>query len=137
MVSNINDFKNASRKELTLSGGLTIMVQKPSLLAIARKGKIPNALMAEVSAMFGETAKNQKVTENLVNDNFSDLVELVEAMCEAAVVEPKYADIKDYLSDEQKFEIFSFTQADVNEVAPSLSAKGNNIDNSDGSTVQG
>ena len=137
MVSNINDFKNASRKELTLSGGLTIMVQKPSLLAIARKGKIPNALMAEVSAMFGETTKNQKVTENLVNDNFSDLVELVEAMCEAAVVEPKYADIKDYLSDEQKFEIFSFTQADVNEVAPSLSAKGNNIDNSDGSTVQG
>lgn len=137
MVSNINDFKNASRKELTLSGGLTIMVQKPSLLAIARKGKIPNALMAEVSAMFGETAKNQKVTENLVNDNFGDLVELVEAMCEAAVVEPKYADIKDYLSDEQKFEIFSFTQADVNEVAPSLSAKGNNIDNSDGSTVQG
>lgn len=137
MVSNINDFKNASRKELTLSGGLTIMVQKPSLLAIARKGKIPNALMAEVSAMFGETAKNQKVTENLVNDNFSDLVELVEAMCEAAVVEPKYADIKDYLSDEQKFEIFSFTQTDVNEVAPSLSAKGNNIDNSDGSTVQG
>lgn len=137
MVSNINDFKNASRKELTLSGGLTIMVQKPSLLAIARKGKIPNALMAEVSAMFGETAKNQKATENLVNDNFSDLVELVEAMCEAAVVEPKYADIKDYLSDEQKFEIFSFTQADVNEVAPSLSAKGNNIDNSDGSAVQG
>lgn len=137
MVSNINDFKNASRKELTLSGGLTIMVQKPSLLAIARKGKIPNALMAEVSAMFGETAKNQKVTENLVNDNFGDLVELVEAMCEASVVEPKYEDIKDYLSDEQKFEIFSFTQADVNEVAPSLSAKGNNIDNSDGSAVQG
>lgn len=122
MISTIEQFKNQSVKEVQLPGGFTVLCKPVSLLGLISKGNVPNALMSQVSAMFGQNTKdpNQEVD---VMQNAKDMTSLIECMCEECLVEPKYSDIKDYLTDEQKTAIFNFSQGGINEVAPSVEDK--------------
>lgn len=88
-------------------------VKRPSLMKLAKNGKIPNSLLSKATDLFA------KGTSAMVGDDKSTLTEMYDVMrviCEAALVEPTLKDVEDAgldLSDEQMIAIFSYTQEGI------------------------
>lgn len=86
-------------------------LKRPSLLVMVKTGKIPNTLLNQATQLF------QKGAGSLGKDNtISDMYDIMETICEAALVKPLYKEIKDAglsLTDEQMMAIFSYTQQGV------------------------
>ena len=86
-------------------------VKRPSLLVMVKTGKIPNSLINQATQLF------QKGAGSLGKDNtISDMYDIMETICDAALVSPSYSEIKDAglnLTDEQMMAIFSYTQQGV------------------------
>lgn len=83
-------------------------MRKPSLLALAKHGKIPNPLLKSVTTLFagGEVVKDEK--------SLADIYDLCNIFAEAALIEPSYDDLKAAnmnLTDEQLLFIFKYSQA--------------------------
>lgn len=91
---------------------LVVRMKRPSLMILAKSGKIPNKLLKTATEMFnGESGADD---EDL--DALSKTFELLEIICEASLVEPKYKDFKSAgmdLSDEQLIAIFNYTQRGI------------------------
>lgn len=88
-------------------------IKRPSIMALAKAGKIPNALLDSANRMFFGDNKNQKYDR----DALSQVFEVIDILCEAAFIEPKYQDLKEVgieLSDDQYMFLFNFTQKGVN-----------------------
>lgn len=87
-------------------------MRRPSLLVMAKKGKIPNKLLATATDLF-----NGGNSHNANNDSIlSDTYDVCEAIAEAALVEPTMAEIKEAgleLSDNQLIAIFNYAQRGV------------------------
>lgn len=86
-------------------------LRRPSLLVMVKTGKIPNSLINQATQLF------QRGASSLGKDNtISDMYDIMETVCEAALVKPTYKEIKDAglsLTDEQMMAIFSYTQQGV------------------------
>lgn len=84
-----------------------IGVKPVSLMAMMQKGTISNELLGEVVKLFEDDTKEINPT-----DIFSDMemvnsvMEMMNRVCKEVMIEPKYEEIKDYMSDEQKQSIF-------------------------------
>ena len=87
-------------------------MRRPSLLVMAKKGKIPNKLLATATDLF-----NGGNSHNASNDSIlSDTYDVCEAIAEAALVEPTMAEIKEAgleLSDNQLIAIFNYAQRGI------------------------
>lgn len=87
-------------------------MRRPSLLVMAKKGKIPNKLLATATDLF-----NGGNSHNANNDSIlSDTYDVCEAIAEAALVEPTMAEIKEAgleLSDNQLIAIFNYAQRGI------------------------
>lgn len=88
-------------------------LKRPSLLTMAKTGKIPNSLIEQATSLFA------KGTESLVNgkgNTLGEMCDIVDVIVEAALVEPTLKDLQSIgleLSDEQKMAIFSYSQGGV------------------------
>lgn len=86
-------------------------MRRPSMLLLAKLGKIPNTLLGTANKLFSES--------KLDNDNEQMLAEfysVVEAIAEASFIQPTYKEIKEAgltLSDDQLMFIFNYTQQGV------------------------
>lgn len=91
-------------------------LKRPSLMAMAKSGRIPNALLDSANELF---AQGPAVTANKkINDMnmMKDMLEVLDVICEEAFVEPTYAEIKKAnvtLTDDQYLFIFDYTQRGV------------------------
>lgn len=87
-------------------------MRRPSLLVMAKKGKIPNKLLATATDLF-----NGGNSRNASNDSIlSDTYDVCEAIAEAALVEPTMEEIKNAgleLSDNQLIAIFNYAQRGI------------------------
>lgn len=87
-------------------------MRRPSLLVMAKKGKIPNKLLATATDLF-----NGGNSRNANNDSIlSDTYDVCEAIAEAALVEPTMEEIKNAgleLSDNQLIAIFNYAQRGI------------------------
>lgn len=87
-------------------------MRRPSLLVMAKKGKIPNRLLATATDLF-----NGGNSHNANNDSIlSDTYDVCEAIAEAALVEPTMAEIEEAgleLSDNQLIAIFNYAQRGI------------------------
>ena len=88
-------------------------VRRPSMLVLAKQGKIPNALLNAASDLFtkGGSGLNTNDTEML-----SQVYDICKIMCESALIEPTLEEIESIgleLSDEQMMAIFNYTQYGV------------------------
>ena len=84
-------------------------VKRPSLMELCAKEIIPNTLLAEAQQLFeGDLQKG-----NLLKYN-----EIMRKVCEVALIEPKYSDVVDILTDEQIVTIFDYTQKGVVALLP-------------------
>lgn len=97
---------------------LIARVKRPSLLVLAKQGKIPNTLLGTANELFA------KGGGGLDTDNtklLSDMYEISRIMAEATLIEPSLADIESVgleLTDDQLTAIFNYTQVGVKALEP-------------------
>ena len=93
-------------------------VRRPSMLVLAKQGKIPNSLLAAAGELFS------KGGEGMDSDNenmLSNIYDICKIICSASLVEPTMDDIENAgieLSDDQLMAIFNYTQNGVKALEP-------------------
>lgn len=91
-------------------------LRRPSMMALAKSGKIPNSLLSTANSLFikgGVDAGNEAAMK--------EVLEVVDVLCESAFVEPTYSQLKEAgieLTDEQYMFIFNYTQNGVKALKP-------------------
>lgn len=110
MITSLEEIKAiAGARELEIEGWeketpFVCKLKRISLLELASKGKIPNGLMSTVMALFeGDKAKTDKI-------DVKDFAQVMDLFCEMSLVEPNYKEVKEYLTDNQKTQIFNYAQ---------------------------
>lgn len=88
-------------------------LRRPSMLILAKSGKIPNSLLTTANQLFSGDA-----TEGRENDEkmLADMYDVCRIICDSALVEPTLADIEGVgmqLSDDQMLAIFNYTQSGI------------------------
>ena len=116
-ITSLEDIKNLKAKEgevIELPGfdentPFIARVKRPSLMELCQTGTIPNALLGAA----------QKVFEGSIDKaNIKDYGEVIRQVVEIALIEPKYSEVKDLLTDDQKVMIFDYTQKGVVALLP-------------------
>lgn len=88
-------------------------VRRPSMLVLAKSGKIPNTLLSSAGELFtkgggGMDSDNERM--------LSDMYDIMYIICEAALIQPTLKEIESVglqLSDDQMMAIFNYSQAGV------------------------
>lgn len=89
-------------------------IRRPSLLVLAKSGKIPNTLLHTANELFS------KGGGGLDSDNIGmlgDMYDIMHIICESALIHPTLQEIESaglQLSDDQMMAIFNYSQAGVN-----------------------
>lgn len=130
-ITSIEEFKSQSQPLVDIVGFepgqyITVRLKRISLMALCKTGKIPNSLLQKSTELF--TGKGKQVDGAKVIENISELDginQIIDTVCEAAMVEPRFDDVKDYLTDEQKTEIFQWTQGGVKALESFRTEQGN------------
>lgn len=112
-ISQLNEYAKGQLVELPSFGEgqpFFARLRRPSMLALAKSGKIPNSLLATANRMFDSSLDTKN--ENMLKDFYT----VIETILEAAFVEPTYQEIKNagvQLSDDQLIFVFNYTQQGV------------------------
>lgn len=88
-------------------------VRRPSMLVLAKSGKIPNTLLATANELFAKGGAGMDTDDPKMLGNFYDTCRVI---CEAALIQPTMAEIESAgiaLSDDQIMAIFNYTQTGV------------------------
>jgi len=124
-VITAEQFKAKALREVDIQGfeageKITIRIRSLSLMKLVTTGRIPNALMATALELF--EGKKKASAEELADtfaqtDKLTNMAGLIDVICENAMVEPSYAEVGEYLTDDQKMEIFQYTQGGVKDLS--------------------
>lgn len=93
-------------------------VRRPSMLVLAKQGKIPNSLLSTANELFvgggsGVDIENEKLLQ--------DMYDVCMIVCDACLIEPTLQDIEDAgltLSDDQIMALFNYAQQGVKALEP-------------------
>lgn len=86
-------------------------VRRPSMLVLAKQGKIPNTLLNAAGELFSKGGTNPN-SDNMLGDMY----DICEIICEASLIQPTFQQIREAgmaLSDDQVMAIFNYTQVGV------------------------
>ena len=144
-VCTLEDLKKAFGGEIVDLPGFssempvfTVRLRRPSLMAMVKNGKIPNDLLTEANTLFTRGAAGSMNT-NISNPNaMKDMFDIIDALCEAAFVEPTYKDIKSIgveLTDEQLLAVFNYTQNGVESLKQFHTDRGSSTDSDNNSNA--
>lgn len=87
-------------------------LKRPSILGMAKQGKIPNSLLVKTNELFVQSG-SLDTEENSMMQEIYDVIDLI---AEETFVEPTYKEIKSTgieLTDEQMMFIFNYSQQGV------------------------
>lgn len=87
-------------------------LKRPSMLVLAKSGKIPNSLLETASSLFDGKSNMANNSDNTMGDMYR----VLEIIAEASLVSPTMAEIKNAgieLTDEQLIAIFNYSQQGV------------------------
>lgn len=120
------EFKNKATKLINIPGfepgeEIQILIKPATLLSMIVGGKLPNELLTAVSELFqGPQLSEEEMGKKLLNDRKSmeAFNQMLEQVCQEVMLEPKYAEIKDYMTDEQRQSIFTQATGNVNQLTP-------------------
>ena len=101
------EFKNKATKLINIPGfepgeEIQILIKPATLLSMIVGGKLPNELLTAVSELFeGPQLSEEEMGKKLLNDRKSmeAFNQMLEQVCQEVMLEPKYAEIKDYMTD--------------------------------------
>ena len=91
-------------------------LKRPSMLMLAKSGKIPNELLASATNLFNGGKSNEADGNSL-----KDVYDITMVICEASLIEPTLSDIRNAgleLTDEQIIAIFNYAQQGVKVLKP-------------------
>ena len=91
-------------------------LRRPSMLSLMSNGKIPNSLVITANRLF-----NGKGMDDRNENSMSEVLHLLEVICESAFVEPSYKELKEagvHLTDQQYMAVFNYTQEGVKALEP-------------------
>lgn len=88
-------------------------VRRPSMLVLAKQGKIPNSLLTAAGELFSKGGSGlDSDNENMLGDMYG----IMDVIATAALIQPSMEDIKGAgleLSDDQMMAIFNYTQTGI------------------------
>ena len=117
-VLSLDDIKNYAKGDVVQLSDFgpgkpfIVRLRRPSMMALAKAGKIPNTLLNAAEEMFRKGVSGVKDEENVL----AELYDVLEIIAEAALVEPTYEQFKEAgleISDQNLIEIFQYTQLGV------------------------
>ena len=88
-------------------------MRRPSMLVLAKSGKIPNTLLSAASELF---AKGGSGLDTDSDNMLGDMYDICHIICESALIAPTMEEIEGAgmeLSDDQLMAIFNYTQTGV------------------------
>lgn len=91
-------------------------LRRPSMLSLMSNGKIPNSLVITANRLF-----NGKGMDDRNENSMSEVLQLLEVICESAFVEPSYKELKEagvHLTDQQYMAVFNYTQEGIKALEP-------------------
>lgn len=84
-------------------------LRRPSLLYLCKTGVIPNELLGLAQKMYEGKAETS---------NLAEYYDVIKAILEVALIEPKFEDVEGLLTDEQIVTIYNYTQLGVRALKP-------------------
>lgn len=118
------------------TGHINIRVQRPKIMRMAIDGQIPNHLMdIAMDVLLGERNK-KKANKRDDKDYIKELDRVMHLYCRACMVQPKYEDVKDYITEEQVITIFQWGIGEVSDLNSFRDQEGNGDSNNDGEALQ-
>ena len=118
-VTTIEELKKSSMGELVELPRFTedipfvARLKKPSMLGLAKRGKIPNSLLVKANELFMAGSDSIDVDED---NMMSEMVSVLEIIAEESFIEPTYSEIVEAgieLTDAQLMCVFQYTQSGV------------------------
>lgn len=115
-VTDINDIVNATKPRIVelppFPDGTPFVakLRRPSMLMLMKSGKIPNKLVASAAGIFPGGKKKSADKDEV---NYAEIIPMMTAVCEASLVEPSMALLKENdveLTDQQINAIFAYSQ---------------------------
>lgn len=91
-------------------------LKRPSLMAMAQQGRIPNSLLTSANKLFTKGPAGTAVAEIADENMMKEMFQVIDLLCEAAFVEPAYNELKENgieLTDDQYLFVFDYTQRGV------------------------
>lgn len=110
-------------------------MRRPSLLSLAKSGRIPNTLLTSANKLFYGRGQNEK----LDSDALEKTLGVIECLAEAAFIEPKYSQLKEAgieLTDEQYMFVFNYTQSGIRSLQSFRREQGNIENYNDGESLE-
>lgn len=126
-ITSISEWKERSQPLVDIQGFepgeyLTVRLKAVNLLDLVQTGKIPNALLEEATKLFTDSkGKSGQIDEAKIISNLGEVngvMQIIDTVVESAMVEPTYNEVKEYITDAQKMEIFNWTQGGVSSLKP-------------------
>lgn len=93
-------------------------VRRPSMLVLAKQGKIPNSLLTAAGELFSKGGEGMDPDSESM---LSDVYGICEVIARASLIQPTYDDIIGaglQLSDDQIMAIFNYTQNGIKALQP-------------------
>lgn len=118
-VTSIEDLKNYANGTVVemppFAEGqpLIARLKRPSILGMAKQGKIPNTLLVKANELFLQNGAGLDAEEE---DTMKQLYDVLDLIAKETLVEPTYEDIKSVgleLTDEQMMFLFNYSQQGV------------------------
>lgn len=119
-ILNIEELRKLANPTIEIPGfspgeTIKVRVQQPKLLKMAKNGDIPNALLNIAAAMVsGEKIQIKKDTTD--EEKIKIMNDTMDLYCMACLVEPKYEEFKDIMTDDQKGTIFQWAIGQVSDL---------------------
>ena len=91
-------------------------LKRPSMLSMAKTGRIPNELLESASNLFVNGNVNGNQFKKVDSQTLSKMFDVIDLICEASFVEPKYSELQEEgieLTDDQLTFIFNYSQMGV------------------------
>lgn len=122
-VISAEQFKNKATRVVAISGfeegeKIEVRIKPVSLTAMMMQGRISNELKSVAFSLFENGQKGENTTPESIED-MTMMYELIDRVCEDCLVEPKFKDIKEFMTDAQKIEVFTASQGVVKDLIPS------------------
>lgn len=122
-VISAEQFKQKATRIVQISGfeegdKIEVRIRPVSLTSMMIQGRIPNELKAAAFSLFEKGQKGED-TKPQTTEDMTLMYELIDRVCEDCLVEPKFKDIKEFMTDAQKIEVFTASQGVVKDLIPS------------------
>lgn len=108
---------------------IKVQVQRPRIMALASRGKIPNPLMSIATKLVtGKMPKGREL-------DIKEVAQLHELYCRACLVSPAYDEIADIITDDQMAILMAWATGGIAALEPFRSEHEDGSDDRDGEVV--